>query len=120
MLLLNVHKRNQLPLTFRLQKGCHVPKLPKIYPSYHSISPSPFFLGGQLSIPHFEQGVIRKKSAAYASCQKKTLQKNIALAQFQMMILPCFNQTTNQCCFGNSDRPTVNKVLISTSLTVQY
>ena len=46
--------------------------------------------------------------------------ENIALAQFQMMILACFNQTTNQCCFGNSDRPTVNKVLISTSLTVQY
>ena len=39
-------------------------------------------------------------------------------AQFQKLILACFSQTTNLCCFGNSEKLAINNALISTSLAV--
>ena len=78
---------------------------------HHSIRP--FLCWGTTFSPRFSKGRIRKKMSAcrdlqsfchgyfpwggtyYISCQKK-LSKNMALrAQFQMLILACFSQTTN-------------------------
>ena len=92
----------------------------------------------QLSVPHFEKGDQKKKKKkkisladlksschGYLSCgltmflSKKRLSKikygaedsisNVDLDLF-------FRQTTNYCCFSNSERSTVNNALISTSL----
>ena len=89
----------------------------------------------QLSVPHFEKGDQKKKKKksgrfkeflsrifvlwAYHVFVKKRLSKikygaedsisNVDLDLF-------FRQTTNYCCFGNSERSTVNNALISTSL----
>ena len=88
----------------------------------------------QLSVPHFEKGDQKKKKKksgrfkeflsrifvlwAYHVFVKKRLSKikygaedsisNVDLDLF-------FRQTTNYCCFGNSERSTVNNALISTS-----
>ena len=70
-----------------------------------TVSVSPFLLGdnfhSQILKKKGRRGGVRKKMSAwgayYVSCQKKRLfKKNMALrAQFQMLVLASFSQTTN-------------------------
>ena len=58
--------------------------------------------------------------ACCVSCQDFVKQNMVLRAQYQMLILVCFSQTTNQCCFGNFESLALNNALISTSMSAQY
>lgn len=57
--------------------------------------------GGQISVPNFEKSGVRKKyecleGACYIPCQKRLCKTKYDFkAQFQVLILACFSQTTN-------------------------